>query len=178
MLENYSSQKKSYNLNVYRAILVYPLGVCHAKWQSVASKACSHEPVGFSPYQQAQKNAHKGQFWCTRWGFATQSGKVSQSKLARTNPLGSHHTNRHKKTPTRGVWCTRWGSNPNSTASEAVMLSNYTTSTFFKNHLYFTIFYFLFASVYGIIFANKQKIFLTRACYVENGCYRYEWWRR
>ena len=26
-------------------------------------------------------------------------------------------------------WCTRWGSNPDSTASEAVMLSNYTTST-------------------------------------------------
>ena len=26
-------------------------------------------------------------------------------------------------------WCTRRGSNPNSTASEAVMLSNYTTGT-------------------------------------------------
>lgn len=27
------------------------------------------------------------------------------------------------------LWCTRRGSNPNSTASEAVMLSNYTTGT-------------------------------------------------
>ena len=29
------------------------------------------------------------------------------------------------------IWCTRWESNPESTASEAVMLSSYTTSTYY-----------------------------------------------
>ncbi len=61
------------------------------------------------------------------------------------------------------------------------MLSNYTTSTylfhshpnvgalfhkekkFFKKLLYFTIFYFHFASVYGIIFANLQNFFSKRS---------------
>ena len=40
---------------------------------------------------------------------------------------------KYTKTPLRksagASWCTRRGSNPESTASEAVMLSNYTTST-------------------------------------------------
>ena len=50
------------------------------------------------------------------------------------------HASRHYSSPCtqknahkgRFFWCTRWGSNPNSTASEAVMLSSYTTSTFVK----------------------------------------------
>ena len=67
------------------------------------------------------------------------------------------------------------------------MLSNYTTSTysFFKKHIYFTIFRFLFASVYGIIFSNSPKKFFSfkrffgklekrSARYVENGRNRYE----
>ena len=45
-----------------------------------------------------------------------------------SNPTLIHQKN---ATCMGGVWCTRWGSNPDSTASEAVMLSNYTTSTFF-----------------------------------------------
>lgn len=45
--------------------------------------------------------------------------------------VGFRLSNRYKKRPRKGAfWCTRWGSNPNSTASEAVMLSNYTTSTY------------------------------------------------
>ena len=74
--------------------------------------------------------------------------------------IGNNRMQKNRQGKTcRFFWCTRWGSNPDSTASEAVMLSNYTTSTysffsFFKKHLYFTIFCFHFASVYGIIFAN------------------------
>ena len=68
-----------------------------------------------------------------------------------------------------GVWCTRWGSNPDSTASEAVMLSNYTTSTFFcRFHqlqlpatILFYCFCLRFASVYGIFFLFFQKNFST-----------------
>ena len=75
-------------------------------------------------------------------------------------------------------WCTRWGSNPNSTASEAVMLSNYTTSTFFlfKRYQYFTIFCFLFASIYDILFLNYSNFLAFKGvCYVENSRDRYEW---
>ena len=50
----------------------------------------------------------------------------------RLHPLAVVRTPHTKKnTPQKACfWCTRWGSNPDSTASEAVMLSNYTTSTF------------------------------------------------
>ena len=90
------------------------------------------------------------------------SESSGNQRLPHANPLGSHLFQPIQKAPRKGVlWCTRWGSNPNSTASEAVMLSSYTTSTysFFKKHIYFTIFRFLFASVYGIIFSNSAKIF-------------------
>ena len=71
-----------------------------------------------------------------------------------------------KKTPRkRGVWCTRWGSNPNSTASEAVMLSNYTTSTY-KFSLFFQkafLFYYFLLSfckrLWYTIFKFKKKFF-------------------
>ena len=55
-----------------------------------------------------------------------------------------------KKRPlAEAFWCTRWGSNPNSTASEAVMLSNYTTSTSFP----FTGYFFFFSkSTYILLF--------------------------
>ena len=111
-------------------------------------------------------------------------GKASQDKLARTNHGFSPYQRLQKNHPKTGglFWCTRWGSNPNSTASEAVMLSSYTTSTyffcfhsarkarrircarhnekaFFKLPLYFTIFCFLFASVYGIIIISFFKNF-------------------
>ena len=109
-----------------------------------------------------------------------------------------------KKRPlAEAFWCTRWGSNPNSTASEAVMLSSYTTSTyffrfhsarkariircarhnekaFFKLPLYFTIFCFLFASVYAIIIVSFFKIFknfsVKRSKNGKNRRNRYEWW--
>ena len=59
---------------------------------------------------------------------------------------------------------------------------------FFKKHIYFTIFCFHFASVYGIIFPNSRKNLLNVCVfsaktkqrsvkYVENGRYRYEWRR-
>ena len=83
-----------------------------------------------------------------------------------------------KKRPlAEAFWCTRWGSNPNSTASEAVMLSSYTTSTyFFKKYLYFTIFCFLFASIYDILFLNYSNFLAFKGvCYVENSRDRYEW---
>ena len=55
-------------------------------------------------------------------------------------------------------------------------------SFFSKKHLYFTIFYFLFASVYGILFLNSVKIFTENSTgsvlYVENSRNRYERWRR
>ena len=64
-----------------------------------------------------------------RFRFAEPRQSVGASLLART--VASHLYSRIQKTPHVGVfWCTRWGSNPDSTASEAVMLSNYTTSTY------------------------------------------------
>ena len=116
------------------------------------------------------------------------SESVGNRRLPRANSLASRLSNGIQKTPHKGTfWCTRWGSNPNSTASEAVMLSNYTTSTysFFKKHIYFTIFRFHFASVYGIIFPNSRKIFSKELIFgknvklgarinVENGRNRYE----
>ena len=58
-------------------------------------------------------------------------GKASGFR-PRTN-RGFSPFHRKQKNTRKGVfWCTRWGLNPNSTASEAVMLSSYTTGT----HIY------------------------------------------
>ena len=66
-----------------------------------------------------------------------------------SNPI-VYTKKRHRK---GGVWCTRWGSNPDSTASEAVMLSNYTTSTkeefsVFQKRIYILLFFAFFLQAF------------------------------
>ena len=101
-------------------------------------------------------------FWCTRWRIAeTPQAETSRQSVVAyevsssrepwvlPNPAGT------KMPPQKGgVWCTRWGSNPDSTASEAVMLSNYTTSTFALFRLYYSSFFLFLQSFFlrNIIF--------------------------
>ena len=109
---------------------------------------------------QHEKTPLGGVFWCTRWGsshaklffalghacaylsaraYLVPTRRYQRLALRATRPdldgypisLCSHFSGYKNAALFRRRWCTRWGSNPDSTASEAVMLSNYTTSTYY-----------------------------------------------
>ncbi len=125
--------------------------------------AISHEPWVLAYPTFTQKNALKGAFFLVyplafcRFRFADP--RQGFALCAHANRGFSPIQRLHKKTPSKGrfFWCTRWGSNPDSTASEAVMLSSYTTDTksFFQKAI---IFYYFSLSICKRLCHNILKL--------------------
>ena len=100
--------------------------------------ACSREPWVLTYTTDVQKTVQKGRSFLVyplgvyRYSASGALSVKCRRFAPRANRGFSPLQRVYKKPPKKGgfFWCTRWGSNPNSTASEAVMLSNYTTSTY------------------------------------------------
>ncbi len=84
---------------------------------------------------------------------------VAALRLARTREFSPRFPVPTKKHPLSGVsfWCTRRGSNSQRGRRRPLFypIRLRVHILFFKKHIYFTIFCFAFASVYGIIFSNS-----------------------
>ena len=104
--------------------------------------------------------------------------------------VSSRQSNGAKKHPQRGALVYPLGFEPklDGVGGRNVIQLHYEYVFFFKKHIYFTIFRFLFASVYGIILPNSKKNFFQVLIFgqsakkgarinVENGRNRYEWGR-
>ena len=119
----------------------------------------------FSPFHRMQKRPHKGGVLVHPARISDTLKRVPSESVAAS---GSHELVSSrlfsvcKNAPTReAFWCTRRGSNSQRGRRRPLFypIRLRVHILFFKKHIYFTIFRFLFASVYGIIFSNSRKNF-------------------